>query len=51
MVGPDKLYEMWFYSSLSAKVTGWNSIYVEANGEKKIRYRDGTVITWNNPDD
>jgi len=51
MTGPDGLYEVWFHTSLAAKVTGWNSIYVDATGEKKVKYRDGTIISWSNPDD
>jgi hypothetical protein len=42
---------MWFYSSLSARVAGWNSIQVDVVGHKFVRYRDGTVIKFNNPDD
>lgn len=51
MVGPEKLYELWFYSSLSARVAGWNSIQVDVVGQKHVRYRDGTVISFNNPND
>ena len=51
LVGPENLYQLWFYNSLSARVAGLNSIHVDAAGHKSMRYRDGTIITWNNPHD
>lgn len=50
-IGPNGLYTMDFYSSLSGYLSGWNSIHVAVTGRKRIRYRDGTEITWNNPSD
>ncbi|CAI2369651.1 unnamed protein product [Moneuplotes crassus] len=48
--GPDNLYEFSMYTGYSAKA-GWNSVKVNVIGNKTIKFKDGTSITWNNMED
>lgn len=50
IIGPDNLYEFSMYTGYSAKA-GWNSVKVNVIGNKTIKFRDGTKITWNNMED
>lgn len=48
--GPDNIYEFSMYSGYSAKAS-WNSIKINVIGNKWIKFKDGSIIKWNNMED
>ena len=50
MEGPDELYSWSGYSGFSAKAY-LNSIVLNVIGSKTVKFKDGTVIKYNNPSD
>lgn len=50
IIGPDGIYEFGMHTGYSASAS-WNSVKVNVIGNKYIKFKDGTQITWNNMED
>lgn len=50
IIGPDDIYEFGMHTGYSASAS-WNSVKVNVIGSKYIKFKDGSMITWNNMED
>jgi len=50
IIGPDNIYEFSMYSGYSARAS-WNSVKVNVIGNKWIKFKDGSIVKWNNMED